>query len=63
MAATDITTYLWFDTEALDEARFYVDLFPGSRMGEISYYRADAQRQPVRCSRRSSNCSAAPSPP
>ena len=44
MAATGITTYLWFDTEALDAARFYVDLFPGSRMGEISYYQADAQR-------------------
>ena len=44
MAATGITTYLWFDTEALDAARFYVDLFPGSRIGEISYYQADAQR-------------------
>lgn len=44
MAATGITTYLWFDTEALDAARFYVDLFPGSRLGDISYYQADAQR-------------------
>lgn len=44
MAATNLTTFLWFDTEALDAAQFYVDLFPGSRLGEISYYQADAQR-------------------
>ncbi|MGA1698581.1 MAG: VOC family protein [Ilumatobacteraceae bacterium] len=44
MAATGLTTYLWFDTEALDAARFYVDLFPGGKMGDVSYYRADAQR-------------------
>ena len=44
MAATTVTTYLWFDTEALDAATFYVDLFPNSRLGNISYYQADAQR-------------------
>jgi predicted 3-demethylubiquinone-9 3-methyltransferase (glyoxalase superfamily) len=44
MAATDLTTYLWFDSEALEAATFYVDLFPGSRLGEVSHYRADAQR-------------------
>ena len=44
MAATNLITFLWFDTEALDAARFYVDLFPGARLGEISYYQADAQR-------------------
>jgi predicted 3-demethylubiquinone-9 3-methyltransferase (glyoxalase superfamily) len=44
VAATNLTTYLWFDTEAEDAAKFYVDLFPGSRLGEISYYQADAQR-------------------
>ena len=43
MAATNLTTYLWFDTEALEAARFYVGLFPGSRLGEVSYYQADAQ--------------------
>ncbi|MGA0787586.1 MAG: VOC family protein [Ilumatobacteraceae bacterium] len=43
MAATSLTTYLWFDTQALDAAKFYVDLFPGSRLGEVSYYQADAQ--------------------
>ena len=43
MAATHLTTYLWFNTEALVAAKFYVDLFPGSRMGDVSYYQADAQ--------------------
>jgi predicted 3-demethylubiquinone-9 3-methyltransferase (glyoxalase superfamily) len=43
MAATHLTTYLWFNTEALEAAKFYVDLFPGSRMGDVSYYQADAQ--------------------
>ena len=43
MAATNLTSYLWFNTEALEAARFYVDLFPGSRLGDVSYYRADAQ--------------------
>ena len=41
VAATSLTTYLWFDTEALDAAKFYVELFPGGKMGDISYYRAD----------------------
>ena len=44
MAVTNLTTFLWFDAEALDAAQFYVDLFPGSRLGDISYYQADAQR-------------------
>ena len=43
MAATGITTYLWFDNQALEAAQFYVGLFPGSRMGDVSYYHADAQ--------------------
>ena len=43
MAATNLTTYLWFDTEALEAAKFYVGLFPGSRIGDVSYYQADAQ--------------------
>lgn len=38
-----MTTYLWFEDQALDAATFYVDLFPQSRLGEISYYQADAQ--------------------
>lgn len=44
MTAQSLTTYLWFDTEALEAAQFYVDLFPNSHLGEISYYQADAQR-------------------
>ena len=43
MAVTHLTTYLWFDTEALGAAKFYVDLFPGSRLVGVSYYQADAQ--------------------
>ena len=44
MAVQDLITFLWFDTEAEDAAKFYVNLFPNSRLGEISYYQADAQR-------------------
>ena len=43
MAATHLTTYLWFNNEALEAAKFYVNLFPGSRLGDVSYYQADAQ--------------------
>ena len=44
MTVSGLTTFLWFDTEALEAAQFYVELFPGSRMGNVSYYQADAQR-------------------
>ena len=44
MAATDLITFLWYDTEAMEAAEFYVNLFPDSRLGEVSYYQADAQR-------------------
>lgn len=44
MAVPGLTTFLWFDNDALDAAEFYVGLFPGSRLGEISYYQADAQK-------------------
>lgn len=44
MAVQNLITFLWFDTEAEDAAKFYVNLFPNSRLGEISYYQADAQR-------------------
>jgi 2-polyprenyl-6-hydroxyphenyl methylase/3-demethylubiquinone-9 3-methyltransferase len=44
MVIQNLTTFLWYDTEALEAARFYVGLFPGSRMGNTSYYQADAQR-------------------
>lgn len=44
MAAQNLITFLWFDTEALEAAKFYVGLFPGSRLGNVSYYQADAQQ-------------------
>ena len=44
MAATGLTTYLWFDDQALEAATFYVGLVPNSSLGDISYYQADAQR-------------------
>lgn len=44
MTAKSLTTFLWFDTEALEAAEFYVNLFPQSRLGDISYFQADAQR-------------------
>lgn len=44
MAAINLTTYLWFDNQALEAATFYVGLLPESRLGEISYYQADAQQ-------------------
>lgn len=44
MALTNLTTYLWFDDQALDAATFYVDLFPDSRITGVSHYQADAQR-------------------
>jgi predicted 3-demethylubiquinone-9 3-methyltransferase (glyoxalase superfamily) len=45
VAASQLTTYLWFDTEALEAATFYVNLFPGSRLGNVSHYLADAQHR------------------
>jgi len=44
VAAQNLITFLWFDTEALEAAQFYVGLFPGSRLGDVSYYQADAQQ-------------------
>ena len=44
MTATGLTTYLWFEDHALEAATFYVGLFPQSKLGDISYYQADAQR-------------------
>ena len=44
MAATGMTTYLWFDNQALEAAQFYVGLFPNSYLGDISHYQADAQQ-------------------
>lgn len=43
MALSGFTTYLMFETEALEAAQFYVDLFPHSRLGAISHYEDGAQ--------------------
>lgn len=33
-----ITPNLWFDTQALEAAEFYVSIFPNSAIGEITHY-------------------------
>jgi predicted 3-demethylubiquinone-9 3-methyltransferase (glyoxalase superfamily) len=33
-----ITPFLWFDTQAEDAARFYVSIFPNSKIGKTSRY-------------------------
>jgi len=33
-----ITPFLWFDTEAEDAAKFYVSLFPNSRITNFTHY-------------------------
>lgn len=33
-----ITPCLWFDNNAEEAAKFYVSIFPNSKMGKISYY-------------------------
>jgi predicted 3-demethylubiquinone-9 3-methyltransferase (glyoxalase superfamily) len=38
MTISGVTTFLWFDKEAEEAARFYVSLFPQSHMGNIAYY-------------------------
>ena len=39
-----ITTNLWFDTEALEAAEYYVAIFPGSRITDVSRYGEGAPR-------------------
>lgn len=46
MAITGLTTFLWFDTNALEAAEFYVSLFPDSRLGAVTHYPADDEHQP-----------------
>lgn len=33
-----ITPNLWFDTQALEAAEFYVSIFPDSSIGEVTHY-------------------------
>jgi len=34
---------LWFDTQAEEAAKFYVSIFPNSKLGRISYYGNEGQ--------------------
>ena len=36
MTDTALTTWLWFDTEGEDAARFYTGIFKDSRLGSVS---------------------------
>lgn len=47
MAITGLATFLWFDTQALEAAEFYTDVFPDSELGSISYYPDDHPHTPV----------------
>ena len=42
MTISGVTTFLWFDDQALDAATFYVDTFPDSRLGAVTRYQAEA---------------------
>ena len=33
-----LTPFLWFDTEGEDAARFYVSVFPNSRIVDVAHY-------------------------
>jgi predicted 3-demethylubiquinone-9 3-methyltransferase (glyoxalase superfamily) len=41
---TGVMPMLWFDTEAEEAARFYVSVFPDSKVTAVSYYRDGAPR-------------------
>ncbi|HLH90632.1 MAG TPA: VOC family protein [Xanthobacteraceae bacterium] len=38
MAITNITPFLWYDTQAEDAAKFYVSLFANSRITQVARY-------------------------
>lgn len=44
MAIDGLITFLWFDTEALEAAEFYVSVFPKSSIGKITPYVNDIKR-------------------
>ena len=46
MTDTALTTWLWFDTEGEDAARFYTGIFKDARMGPVSRY-GDAGPRPA----------------
>ena len=39
-----ITPNLWFDSEGLDAAKFYVSVFPNSEVTEVTHYPEDAPK-------------------
>jgi predicted 3-demethylubiquinone-9 3-methyltransferase (glyoxalase superfamily) len=43
IAKQKITPCLWYDKEAEDAAKFYVSIFPNSKLGRISYYGNEGQ--------------------
>jgi predicted 3-demethylubiquinone-9 3-methyltransferase (glyoxalase superfamily) len=43
MTISGVTTFLWFNTEAEEAAKFYVSTFPNSRIISTSYYLENAQ--------------------
>ncbi|MDP4804841.1 MAG: VOC family protein [Candidatus Nanopelagicales bacterium] len=47
MAVTGLTTFLWFDTETLEAATLYTDLFDDSELGDISTYPEDHPHRPA----------------
>jgi predicted 3-demethylubiquinone-9 3-methyltransferase (glyoxalase superfamily) len=44
MAISGVTTYLWFDEEALEAAQFYASTFPETTLGNVSYYQEGAPK-------------------
>lgn len=38
MAISGLATFLWFDTQALEAAQAYVDLFPDAELGAVERY-------------------------
>lgn len=46
MAITGVTTFLWFDENALEAAEFYIGLFPDSTLGKIDHYPEGDEHQP-----------------
>ena len=43
MTVRGVTTFLWFDQDAMAAAELYVSLFPDSRIKDVSYYQEGAQ--------------------
>src|SRR3954447_3810523 len=41
----DITSCLWFDTQAEDAARFYTSIFPNSRITSVTHYGEGGMRE------------------